>query len=335
MKVSSPRTKSFYYGVLSLCALEWLSLSANATLILEETFFVNVPGGYIATGYNGESRPMANPVANLSLGFSGPWSSPNSSNAQSMVASTTQLGFGSLPNEGTGSLNIWNAGNYSRATRRGLEAFPETETLWFATLINVNDVVYDNYLNNVASLLFVSGGLPGYSENGHAAVWGNDNGGNLAGFGWGYYAGNISIRYQTDADGLGFVTESTILAHDDYQPNTTYLLLAKLMINANGVDDNMQVWALNSLPANESALGEPKLNINANIVTSQADFVNMYANYGGGGARNENTATYFDAIRIGTAYSDVIPIPEPLSMALLGLAGTMFFCIRHTRTRRV
>lgn len=282
---------------------------AAADLVFEDVF----PGG--AGGYEtGSNLRGQNPSA--TTGFSGAWGGSNTSAYQ---PSTADLVMPGIANSGGSLVNSYGAiANQTRSDSRAIAPYTGSDTLWFSSLVQFNQGVLDN-TNGSSWIGFLSDELPTTSSGGTVnATWRTQNGPTLKGFAWGIINGNIAFRYQSGSDtvaGSGTLSPSFALKAD-----TPYLFLARLDVNAEG-NDTLNVWFLQSAPADEASLGTPLFSLDtANLVNSNTDISRLVVFSGSG--TNAATVTW-DAIRMGTELGDLVIVPEPSAMGLMGLSGML------------
>lgn len=176
--------------------------------------------------------------------------------------------------------------------------FTTTETtLWYSAVISIDETAD-------RAMLWIKG-----VEGG----WGNDF--------VGVIDNNIQMRYNnTNLTGAGAPTIGT------------HLLLAKAELNVSGANDRLSFWFNPDLSGGEGGLGA------ATYTDASADTFGTA--FGGVGVmlvdRNFDGNVFttdpdnelengelIDAIRVGTTFADVTSVPEPGSLALLGLGGLL------------
>jgi PEP-CTERM motif len=109
----------------------------------------------------------------------------------------------------------------------------------------------------------------------------------------------------------------------NFQIGINYLLVGKLTLNASGTNDVLE----GSLFAPGDTLSEPV----AWDHQTAADISGVISQLQIGTQRRAGKA-FIDEIRIGTAFADVAVVPEPASVALLGLGG-LIVATGHRRHR--
>lgn len=139
--------------------------------------------------------------------------------------------------------------------------------------------------------------------------------------------GFLTVNYQ---NGTGVQSAANIAA---LTKDSTYFILSRLGVNSGGSGiDTLDLWVLTSL-LTEDSLGAPTWSLGiddgVNLVNS-ADALDALVFWGAvlndtGKTGFESPSagyTYFDAIRMGTEFDDVVPptVPEPSRMLLLAFA---------------
>lgn len=121
-----------------------------------------------------------------------------------------------------------------------------------------------------------------------------------------------------------------------FTSGSEYMLVAKLTYSKSGSTtsfDSGSLWVLNnnnsgSLPSDEASLGGSIASF-ATASTTTADRTPTYLRISNGSSVGQNV---FDEIRIGTAFADVVAVPEPSTYALLtALAGLGVVMMRRRR----
>lgn len=104
---------------------------------------------------------------------------------------------------------------------------------------------------------------------------------------------------------------------------TTYLILGRLDLTTTGGTNSIWVYANGAtLPTSEAGLGA------ATSSMSQANTTGMFQLSGRSFSGN-SAGLPWDEVRVGTTLGDVIPVPEPATLGLLGLATVALGRRRH------
>lgn len=275
-----------------------------AALVMGDQFLTGGVGNYTADANLFGQNPTS------SFNFAGSWSGTNS---LVFRPKATNLSVAGVTNAG-GSLRADVTGNsaFSRSDNRAFTSVGGQSSLWFGTMYQPSTNALS--ANSSAMTGFLSDSLPTTTATTTTgATWTTGNGDTLKGFGWGVTNGNLVVSYQSDAGGSGSIT--TANTGFSMTINTTYFLVGKLDINAGG-NDSLSLWVLTSAPSSESALGAATWTISANILTSSSelDTLNLWAGTASDGSIVKTNN--FDAISIGTSYSDIVAVPEPTTAAM-------------------
>lgn len=134
-----------------------------------------------------------------------------------------------------------------------------------------------------------------------------------------YFVDFDSTTYMRIGSSLDGIYDSTTFTVTDWTPGQTYQLVGRLDFNAAGADEQWTVWLD---PTDES--DTPDIQTTKDLGYTELAAVQMwYANYNFANTDD----TYIDDLRIGSSFQSVIP--EPSSLALLGLGGLLI--IRRRR----
>lgn len=114
-------------------------------------------------------------------------------------------------------------------------------------------------------------------------------------------------------------TLGTTSAKTSFANNETVLVVGRVWIDAGSTAGNhvVDIWVNPDLSVDLSTAalksGDSWVD-RAYAGFKTSDRVNIYS--------HQNNAVSFDEIRIGSSYADVVPVPEPLTLSLLGLGAT-------------
>ena len=298
--------------------------TALAVTIASDSFTVGA--GYTA----GLLTPQSGSPS--AVNFTGNWGGSQTGYYQVVSSSLSLSGYA-----GTGGsllVQTRDDGTFSRNSSHTFTAdTTSSSTLWFSSLYQPSTGAFEN--NNEAMMGFTSGSPPLTADGTTlGASWTSSNGAGLAGFAWGINTGTnnsntLKIKYQSDFGGsAGVVLADTGVA---LTIGTTYFLIGKIALNAAGNQDTLNVWIRTSLPTNETSLGAANWSIStANLLNSSSN-LNTLLLFGGAGTQEGATvdwrSTYYDSVRIGTTFADIVP--EPSRFLLLGFAFLGLFYKRR------
>jgi hypothetical protein len=240
----------------------------------------------------------------LATGLGGTWTDTLSPNAVgNLFIGENSLAFGDLATSGNHVRSDTNSNNdnYTRSITAGLNSGSE---LWFSVLANKLQnnfsaaegglVIGNQQVNNTRVLLDT--GTTGLQGFGIAPTTAGNN--------WTAYGWNGSSQVVGGAN-LTVATDGS----------ETNLLVGKVEFDAGGGGED--IYTLYQYQLNAGSIAGGTLNeitsILVDVNQSTLDTLSL--------TRQVNTA--YDEIRIGTTLNDVIPVPEPGSLALLGLGGLL------------
>ncbi len=317
----------------SLALLLALTPALQAALIVQETF-VTGAGNYTANGN------LAGQTSSASQGFTGAWGGAGTSYA-TVVASPNLTMSGVNWNTG-GSVRIQTNSDFyaSREQDRNFTSAVGSTSLWFSTLYQPSTIAFD--ADRETMMAFLTDPVPGKSftstttpSNATDALWSNTNGIDRGGFAWGIStfgdtSNTLTVKYQSDLGGTdNIVTADTNIA---LAIGTTYMLIAELALNTTGATDMLNIWAVTSLPTSQASLGAPHWTVSADILSTSASLDTLAFLEGTSIDGVASAAvTYYDAIRIGTTFDDLLlAVPEP-SRALLLFVTLSALSLRRRR----
>lgn len=313
MRISSHTLSN---GLLGIILFSLSFSAAHGTLIFNDEF-VTGSGGYTA----GANLLGQNPTV---TGFSGAWAGANTSQYK---PSSTNLSMSGVTNGG-GSLTVTSiAAGGSRSNSRTLSPYTGSNTLWFSSLGSFDSAALTAGGGQTYTA-FLSGALPTSSSSGAtSATWLSSNGGSLTGFAWGIDDGQLKLKYHSGTNSVLTVIPSGV----SLTANTPYLFLAKVNVNSSGATDSLDFWLLSSAPANEAALGTPTYSLSADFLNTNTDITTLDSYFGGSSSAPVLNGSW-DAIRMGTSFSDLQIVPEPSAIALLSGLGFTVLLFRSRRS---
>lgn len=112
---------------------------------------------------------------------------------------------------------------------------------------------------------------------------------------------------------------------NEYAISTTYLLLAKVIINVSGTNDSLEMWINPNLAGGEAGLGAPRF---------AASNQNAYGNAISGVGVSFEGFGKLDSIRISNGaagFGDVTMVPEPGLLGVAAMAGCGLVLRRRAR----
>jgi len=134
-------------------------------------------------------------------------------------------------------------------------------------------------------------------------------------------AGNAGIWNNALFDEADPIPAPNVSSTGTYAFDTTYLLVGKIEDHSNwsGSNDRVTMWLnpSDNVEANNAALLDVEVGFNG-LFPSDSNITEFALQ---AGTQDAGDTVQFDQLRIGTEFSDVVAIPEPSTIALLGLAG--------------
>lgn len=303
--------------------------SGLAAVVISDYVITGGSPEYTANNSDTTGAVLGGTNSPSSTGFTGAWSGTT---GWFKISGDSLSLPGYTGNEG-GSFRIapHANGNAARQSSRSFTpASVSADTLWFSTLFKPSTRTFDP--GREAMLGFLSASLSGDVR------WTGADTKQGFGFGISNYGSNASevldpgtgfltVNYQ---NGAGVQSAANIAS---LTKDSTYFILSRLGVNSNefGID-TLDLWVLPSLPT-EDSLGAPTWSLDVddgvNLLNS-ADSLDALVFWGAvlndtGKTGFESPSagyTYFDAIRMGTEFDDVVPptVPEPSRMLLLAFA---------------
>jgi len=118
-------------------------------------------------------------------------------------------------------------------------------------------------------------------------------------------------------------------AHTTSPATDLSFLVARVDLNDNGLNERFRLYVNPTLDA-EPLVAD--VDVNAyNFIDTIPEITRLRMRAGGSNATQTASQAEFDELRLGTAYADVTPVPEPASAAALGLMGASLLAIRRRR----
>jgi hypothetical protein len=128
----------------------------------------------------------------------------------------------------------------------------------------------------------------------------------------------IGAQIRTSGTG-GYATPATLLTLNQ---NQSYLIVMEFTYNGGGGLDTEQLWVDPTL-GNSGPLGT---DVTTGTVTGTLDLSGYWFL-----RTSTSTGGYIDELRIGDTYSDVVPVPEPSTLALSLIGGFMGLVVFRRR----
>ena len=277
---------------------------ASATLIASDSFTTGGPTGADDYAVNTRLVPGQSPTFETT-GFDGSesWFGNTTTrfNSLNLPSLTHPLASGSSLDGVAGDYDGRFGGGGERINRRKFQSVPDSPTYFYSFLLNANHLGIDGTFGLTSST----------QDDQHIRDIGN-----------GVHVGVGDSSLATDLDSerddlLLFIdsTESTILA--DFSENETYFVLVSIINNAAGADTvTASVFDTTASLATPSGtitgVGEITDNLTRLALSASDQLLN----------NGDVPDTFVDEFRFGTELTDVAVVPEPASLALLGL-GTL------------
>ncbi len=247
-------------------------------------------GGYPENATIGGKNPTA------TTGTSGTWLSGTGvyvARGASMALDYTTVPSSLEAVAGSGTLAVCNSSTVATDRRiqpRALSSIPANTNVYFSVLMAYQAGAFDKFVDNLwagigltegdmredATPMYVDGFFTGFQKL-------NTN-------------GVTRIRLVAYAGGDA-VPGSPVILHDNPQPGVTYMVAVKVVYNNDGAETVS--FALNPIPGEENF----DATLSANILTPNGKF--QYLKLGGGYA-TANKNVFYDEIRAGSTFADVV-----------------------------
>jgi hypothetical protein len=321
MKTNSVTRFSPSHLLAAALAALALSLSAAQATTLAYDPFATSENYSVTAGGDSYGRILNQSGLSTANGFAPAWTDSPPWNGDTAVnylyRPTGSLNYSGLATSGDGGIEYTPSSDMPRDARRALQS---------PVLLVSSTSFYMSYLLRTPATFDADAAATVYFRNTADAL-------TTIGFGAGIANGNLVMQYRASDGFLYYQSLGTAWA-----PDTTYLFVAKVFENSPGWgnQDSLQVWVNPTDLATEAGLSSSAL---ASALKGDTWSI-------AGGARNlgqvsvmaENLngagTVYFDEFRLGTTLADVLPVtpvPEPSTMALLGLGVGALVLIRRRK----
>ena len=289
------KTTPFLNGLALLAlALAFVTTPAHATLMAYE--------GFASTNYTAGPLTGQNPVVS---GFTNAWTAVNTNFFAG--GASQALTYSNIVSDDTGgsysTTNINSRATRAMSTVLGGNLVSGTNTYYISLMMQVSTVATNNYRAFELENQFGNRNF----QFGAAADTGSTN--------WGMRVETATSTFLTNVSTVTAVANETVFA------------VIKLRYSSAASDDAVSLW------------------VNPSDLSSEAGSTNFVTlsgfDFRGNSASNISLARFtgsgsasWDEIRVGTAWADVTPVPEPSTVALLSLTGIAAIAYRIRRNRR-
>ncbi len=262
-----------------------------------------------AVVYDGFTGYTNNGTLSGENGGSGWTSSWSANNNGFVVDSTATLAYGGLTTSAGLVQDTSASANQLYFRESSMAAVADGGTRWFSTLMRVDS------LNSTvtANQLILSSGL---TSNGQTAF----QNGTLAGFA---ILGNAAGNGYDITSALSNSSYGARVALPSF--GSTMFVVGKYTFNTGG-NETMDLW-IN--PATSTLGGANLTNPQATSSANTNGAANQFRFTATGGTTGNHFTGALDEVRFGDTYADVAPVPEPSSLALIGLGGLAFISRRR------
>lgn len=279
----------------------FVSVSAHATLIAVDQFETVGTGSYNTGNISGQ-----NPT--IPTGFTGAWGAGNNATSH-MEVESGGLTHALLPQSASGG-NVFVRPQSNNDGRNRHRAFDSTAAstigssteLYFSALVQVGE----NPTTNFGPNWFGIGATPSASNATPSS--------------------GIYISYSGGTDGLR-IWENGIYNNTTLVPTVdeTYMVVVGIDFN-----DSQVTWDI--FDQNDE-ISSPSFSGNFASTITQAQIVSLFVGHlsNNSGFSSNSDTPKFDEFRLGTTLGDVIAIPEPGTLALVGIALGSLLLFRRRR----
>ena len=288
------KTTPFLNGLALALALAFATTPARATLMAYE--------GFASTNYTAGPLTGQNPVVS---GFTNAWTAANTNFFAG--GASQALTYSNIVSDDTGgsysTTNINSRATRAMSTILGGNSVSGTNTYYISLMMKVSAVDSLNYRAFELESEFNNRNF----QFGAAADTGSIN--------WGMRVTTASSTFLTNLSTVTAVANETVFA------------VLKLRYSSAANDDAVDLWV------NPSDLSSEVGSTNFVTISGFSFLHNSAKNISLARFTGSGSASW-DEIRVGTTWADVTPVPEPSTVALLGLTGIAAIAYRIRRNRR-